>query len=104
LTKKISNPVADSRYVISESEGSYVLWDNKRLEPLSKHRPMAAAERMKAIMSASTTLSRRDDSGARHDDLERGGPPTEAALFADFVRIVQGGSPLRIGILRVPCP
>jgi hypothetical protein len=46
---KISNPVAASRYVISATEGRFVLWDNKRLEPLSKHRSMAAAERAKGI-------------------------------------------------------
>ncbi|MBR0719680.1 hypothetical protein [Bradyrhizobium liaoningense] len=49
LTKKISDPVADSRYVISATEGSFVLWDSTRLEPLSKHRSMDAAERTKAI-------------------------------------------------------
>ena len=47
MTKKISNPVADSRYVISAIEGSFVLWDNKRLKPLSKHRSVAAAARAK---------------------------------------------------------
>jgi hypothetical protein len=47
LRKKVSNPVADSRYVISATEGRFVLWDNKRLKPLSKHRTMAAAERAK---------------------------------------------------------
>ena len=49
MTKKISNPVADSHYVISLTEASFVLWDDKRLEPLSKHRSMAAAERAKAM-------------------------------------------------------
>jgi hypothetical protein len=48
VTKKISNPVTDSRYVITPTEGRFVLWDNRRLEPLSKHRSVAAAERAKA--------------------------------------------------------
>ena len=48
VTKKISNPVADSRYVISATESRFVLWDNKRLRPLSKHRSIAAAERAKS--------------------------------------------------------
>jgi hypothetical protein len=49
LTKKVSNPVADTRYVIKATGGSFVLWDNKRHEPLSKHRSVAAAERAKAV-------------------------------------------------------
>jgi len=47
LAKKISHPVADSRYVIIATEDSFVLWDNER--PLSKHRTVAAAESAKAI-------------------------------------------------------
>ena len=37
------------RYVITATEGSFLLWDNKRLGPLSKHRSVVAAERAKAI-------------------------------------------------------
>ena len=49
MAKKVSNPVADTRYVIKATEGNFVLWDNKRLKPLSKHRSVAAAERAKAM-------------------------------------------------------
>ncbi|MHC2619751.1 hypothetical protein ACVIW2_001783 [Bradyrhizobium huanghuaihaiense] len=45
----MSDPIADSRYVIRAAEGRFVLWDNTRVEPLSDHRSLAAAERTKDI-------------------------------------------------------
>ncbi|WP_439372033.1 hypothetical protein ACRQ5Q_40700 [Bradyrhizobium sp. PMVTL-01] len=50
MKKKMSDPVADLRYVIRAAEGRFVLWDNTRLDqPLSKHRSLAAAEHTKDI-------------------------------------------------------
>jgi hypothetical protein len=66
LTKVISNPVADSRYVIKATEGSFVLWDNKRLAPLSKHRSVAAAERAKAMH---TRIDRLIEAGRQRRDV-----------------------------------
>ncbi|MBP2434714.1 hypothetical protein ABIF38_005643 [Bradyrhizobium japonicum] len=49
LKKSIGDPVADSRYAIRIAEGRFVLWDNTRPDPLSKHRSLAAAESTKGI-------------------------------------------------------